>query len=65
VRRLISLFSRSSGLVDQTFFQCAAGNGEGQQVVVRVAEHGLHLRELPPEHAGDDVEPGVHELGVG
>jgi hypothetical protein len=26
VRRLTSLFSRSSGLVDQSFFQCEIGN---------------------------------------
>jgi hypothetical protein len=53
-------------LVDQIFFQCATGEGgEGQQVLGGVAEHRLDLRELAAEHAGDDVELGVHVLGVG
>jgi hypothetical protein len=39
--------------------------GERQQLVFCVPEHGLDLRELPAEHAGDDVELGVHVGGVG
>ena len=57
MRRLISLFTRSSGLVDQIFFQCTAGKpGERGDVVRGVAEHRLDLGQLPAEHRGDDVE---------
>jgi hypothetical protein len=37
------LFSRSSGLVDQIFFQCAGEPGEREQVDRGVAQHGLDL----------------------
>jgi hypothetical protein len=53
-------------LVDQINFGVADGEGgEGQQIVLGVAQHRLHLRELAAEHAGDDVELGVHVFGVG
>jgi hypothetical protein len=39
--------------------------GKGQQVLLGVAQHGLDGRELPAEHAGDDVELGADVLGVG
>jgi hypothetical protein len=53
-------------LVDQINFGVRDGEvGEGQQVVLGVAQHGFHLRELAAEHAGDHVELGVHVLGVG
>ncbi len=74
VRRLISLFSRSSGLVDQIFFQWPIGKllpvadregGEGEQVVLGLPQHRLDLQKLTAEHAGDDVELGAHVLGVG
>ena len=58
VRRFTSLFSHSSGLVDQIFFQCATGKlMNREQILGRVAEHGLALRGLPAEHPGD--HPGL------
>ena len=39
--------------------------GKGRQVVAGVAEHGLDLEELAAERTGDDVELGVHLLGLG
>ena len=39
--------------------------GGGQQVVFGLAEHRFHLQELAAEHAGDDVELGVHVLSIG
>jgi len=39
--------------------------GEGEQVFGGFAQHGLHFRQLPAEHAGDDVELLAHLGGVG
>jgi hypothetical protein len=36
----------------------AAGEVEG------LPQHRFDLRELPAEHAGDDVELGMHVLGI-
>jgi hypothetical protein len=41
VRRLISLFRRSSGLVLQTLRQCYRGNGAGVLVAMRTAALNL------------------------
>ncbi len=51
MRRLISLLSRYSGLVDQIFFQWRSGSGEGQQILGGIAEHGFDLGKLATEHA--------------
>lgn len=65
VRRLISLFSGSSGCVDRIFFHCANGNSvKGQQVVFGVAQKGLRGRELAAQHAGDGVELTADVFGV-
>jgi hypothetical protein len=65
VRRLISLFTRSSGLVDQIFFQWAWGEGgEGADVGRCVSEHLLDCGELAAELAGDGVELVCHRGGV-
>jgi hypothetical protein len=43
-------------LVDQINFGVAdEEGGEGQQVFFGLPQHGLDLRELPAEHAGDDA----------
>jgi hypothetical protein len=60
------LFSRSSGLVDQIFLPVQhREGGEGEQVVLGFAEHGLDLGQLLAQHRGDDLELLVHVLGVG
>ena len=57
VRRLISLFSRSRGLVDQIFFQWATGKAaKASSSGSASRQHGLDLAELAAEHAGDHVE---------
>ena len=59
VRRLISPWSRSSGLVDQILRQCAVGNAlNAEQVLAGVGEHVGDDGELAGEHRGDLVELG-------
>lgn len=60
VRRLISLFSRSSGFVDWIFFQCWCGEVcERGQVFFGLQQHLSDLGELSAEHVGDGVELGA------
>jgi hypothetical protein len=56
VRRFTSRLSRSSGLVDQIFFQWLTEAGEGQQVFGGGAHHLLDLRQLPAQHRRDGLE---------
>ena len=66
VRRLTSLLSRSSGLVDQIFFQWLTGKPvNARRALLGLAQHLLGLGELLAEHGGDDVELLVDLLGVG
>jgi hypothetical protein len=53
-------------LVDRIFFQCATGKPvKAGRSPAASRMHGLHGEELAAEHADDDVELGVHVLGVG
>jgi hypothetical protein len=65
VRRLISLFSHSSGLVDQIFFQWLTGKPVKASRSSAASRASPRPGGLAAEHAGDDVEPGAHVLGVG
>ena len=66
VRRLTSLLSRSSGLVDQIFFQCATGKAvKASRSSLGAAQHLLDLGQLLAEHRGDHLELLVDVLGVG
>ena len=66
VRRLISLFSRSSGLVDQIFFQWPSGKpAKAVMSSAGLVEHRLHLRELAAEHVGDDLQLPADGCGRG
>ena len=57
VRRLISLFTRSSGFVDQIFFQCATGKSANAVTsMAAAAQHLFDFGNLAAQHAGDDVE---------
>jgi hypothetical protein len=62
------LFTRSSGLVDQTFFQWATGNAVNASssgaASRSVAQHRLDLGELAAEHPGNHLELLVDVLGV-
>jgi hypothetical protein len=66
-RRLISLFSRSSGLVHQIFFQSSTENAVNASSSSRRLKHRLDLEELPAEHEGDDAEllPHGDRVGLG
>jgi hypothetical protein len=48
VRRLISWFSRSSGLVDQTSSSARPKRGEGEQVPFGVAQHTVDCGKIRP-----------------
>src|SRR5215217_4260608 len=65
VRRLISLLSRSIGLVDQTFFQWLTGNE------VKASSFSALLRNMisslgnwRPSMSGDHVQLLAHMVGV-
>jgi hypothetical protein len=48
-----AVLSRSSGLVDQTFFQWLTGKAVKAS---SVAQHRLQLAELPAQHPRDHIE---------
>ena len=66
MRRLVSLFSRSSGLVDQIFFQWLTGKPvKGEKVVGGVAEHGQPADIGGPGMPTMTSSWGMHMFGVG
>jgi hypothetical protein len=62
---LISLLSRSKGLVDHTFFQWEIGNVVKASRSSVLSQHPLELGELAAQHPGDHVELVVDVGGVG
>ena len=66
MRRLTSLLTRSRGLVDQIFFQCATGKS-ANAVMSSAASRSIAstLGNCRPSMRGDDVELLADVLGVG